>query len=173
MNRVILIGRIARDVDVRYGQSGTAVAKYTLAVDRKTKDDKSADFISCVVFGKGAEFAQKYLHKGIKIAVTGRLQTGSYDRQDGTKAYTTDVIVEEQEFCEKKQDVDPHQPVYEYQAEFNQTPQMPQNQPNRNGQASYQQMPQTAVNGQRGAFKSNNDGFMSIPDGYDDGVPFA
>lgn len=107
MNRVILMGRIVRDPDVRYsnGANGsTAVARYTLAVDRKFKQDgqPTADFINCIAFGKLGEFAEKYLHKGTKIAVVGRIQTGSYTNKDGQKVYTTDVVVEEQEFCESK-----------------------------------------------------------------------
>jgi single-strand DNA-binding protein len=106
MNKVILIGRLTRDADVRYsqGENASAVARYTLAVDRKFKRDgeQSADFISCVAFGKSAEFAEKYLKKGTKIAVVGRIQTGSYTNKDGQKVYTTDVIVEEQEFAESK-----------------------------------------------------------------------
>lgn len=107
MNRTILIGRLTRDVDIRYsqGQNQTAIARYTLAVDRKFKDSNgnyTADFINCVAFGKSAEFAEKYFHKGLKIAVVGRLQTGSYTDKDGRKVYTTDVVVEEQEFCESK-----------------------------------------------------------------------
>lgn len=106
MNKVIFIGRLTKEPEVRYstGSNPTAVAKYTLAVDRKFKRDgePSADFINCVVFGKGGEFAEKYLTKGTKVAVTGRIQTGSYTKQDGTKVYTTDVVVEEQEFAESK-----------------------------------------------------------------------
>ena len=107
MNRVILMGRIVRDPEVRYsnGANGsTAVARYTLAVDRKFKQEgqPNADFIGCIAFGKLGEFAEKYLHKGVKIAVTGRIQTGSYKNKDGNTVYTTDVVVEEQEFCESK-----------------------------------------------------------------------
>lgn len=105
MNKVILIGRLTRDPDIR--QSGeTEVARYTLAVDRRRRaneGDPSADFISCVAFGKSAEFAGQYLHKGMKIAVTGRIQTGSYTNKDGQKIYTTDVVVDSHEFCESKQ----------------------------------------------------------------------
>ena len=107
MNRVILIGRIVRDPDVRYSQGAnpTAVARYTLAVDRKYKKegDPTADFINCVAIGMSGEFAEKYLHKGTKIAVVGRIQTGSYTNKDGQKVYTTDVMVEEHEFCESKE----------------------------------------------------------------------
>ncbi len=103
MNKVILIGRLTRDVETRYSGE-TAIARYTLAVDRKYKKDgeQTADFINCVAFGKSGEFAEKYLHKGMKIAVTGRIQTGSYDDKDGKKVYTTDVVIEEHEFCESK-----------------------------------------------------------------------
>lgn len=105
MNQVILIGRLTRDVDTRTAGE-TKVARYTLAVDRRFKRDgeQTADFIPCVVFGKGAEFAEKYLKKGMKVAVTGRIQTGSYTNKDGNKVYTTEVIVESQEFVEKKSD---------------------------------------------------------------------
>lgn len=106
MNKVILIGRLTRDPEVRYsqGENSTAVARYTLAVDRKFKRDgeESADFISCVAFGRQGEFAEKYFHQGIKIVVTGRIQTGSYTNKDGIKVYTTDVVVEDQEFAESK-----------------------------------------------------------------------
>jgi single-strand DNA-binding protein len=105
MNKAIIIGRLTKDPEVRYGsQNNTTVARYTLAVDRKfkTEGQPTADFINCIAFGKLGEFAEKYLHKGIKIAVVGRIQTGSYTNKDGNKVYTTDVVVEEQEFCESK-----------------------------------------------------------------------
>lgn len=108
MNKVELIGRLTRDPDVKYanGANGQmAVARYTLAVDRRFKrdgDEAQADFIGCVAFGKSGEFAEKYLKKGTKIAVAGRIQTGSYTNKDGQTVYTTDVVVEEQEFCESK-----------------------------------------------------------------------
>ena len=103
MNKVVLMGRLTRDPDVRYTQVdfSPCVARYTLAVDRRTKE-KETDFISCVAFGKSGEFAEKYLHKGIKIAVEGRIQTGSYTNKDGKKIYTTDVVVESTEFAESK-----------------------------------------------------------------------
>ena len=136
MNKVILMGRLTRDPEINYSQNGnnTCIAKYTLAVDRRFKQDggQEADFISCAVFGKGAEFAEKYLHKGTKIAITGRLETGSYTNKDGVKVYTTTVIVEEQEFAESKRD----------------------------GNAP---VPQPADAG---------DGFMNIPDGIEDNIPF-
>ena len=100
------MGRLTRDPEIRHteGESGTTIARYTLAVDRRYKreGDQTADFPQCVVFGKGAEFAEKYLHKATKICVTGRIQTGSYTNREGQKVYTTDVIVEEQEFAESK-----------------------------------------------------------------------
>ena len=136
MNKVIEIGRLTKDPDIRYSQgaSSTCIARYTLAVDRKFKQEgqPNADFINCIAFGKLGEFAEKYLHKGTKIAVTGRIQTGSYKNKDGNTVYTTDVVVEEQEFCESK------------------------------SQSNSQ--PQPAP--------SNSDGFMNIPDGIDDGLPF-
>lgn len=106
MNKVILMGRLTRDPEVRYtqGDNTMAIARYSLAVDRRFKRDgePDADFINCVAFGKAGEFAEKYLKKGTKIAVVGRIQTGSYTNKDGQKVYTTDVVVEEQEFAENK-----------------------------------------------------------------------
>lgn len=106
MNKVILMGRLCADPEVRYSQNQnqTAVARYRLAVDRRFKreGEQTADFISCVAFGKAAEFAEKYLRQGTKIAITGRIQTGSYTNREGQKVYTTDVVVEEQEFAESK-----------------------------------------------------------------------
>ena len=112
MNKGILMGRLTRDPDVRYSQNSDgamAIARYTLAVDRRRArgnngagDEQSADFIGCVAFGRAAEFAEKYLHQGTKIAITGRIQTGSYTNKDGQRVYTTDVVVEEQEFAESK-----------------------------------------------------------------------
>lgn len=105
MNKVLLIGRLTRDPEVLYKQqNNTAVARYNLAVDRMVKRDseRSADFIRCVCFGKTAEFAEKYFYKGIKIAITGRIQTGSYTDREGQTVYTTDIVVENQEFCESR-----------------------------------------------------------------------
>ena len=104
MNQVVLVGRLTKDPDIRYSESGNGVARYTLAVDRRfhKEGDPSADFIPCIVFGKGVEFAEKYLHTGIKIGVVGRIQTGSYTNRDGNKVYSTDVIVDSQEFVESK-----------------------------------------------------------------------
>lgn len=103
MNKAILMGRLTRDPEVRYtgGQEPVCVARYTLAVDRRYKKDE-ADFISCVAFGKGGEFASSYLHKGTKVIVSGRIQAGNYTNKEGKKVYTTDVIVDEQEFAESK-----------------------------------------------------------------------
>ena len=110
MNKVILIGRLTKDPEVRYtqGDNASAVARYTLAIDRRFKRDgePTADFINCVAFAKNAEFAEKYLRQGTKIAIVGRIQTGSYTNRDGQKIYTTDIVVEEQEFAESKQTVE-------------------------------------------------------------------
>ena len=107
MNKVILVGRLVRDTETRVtqGDNPTYITRYTLAVDRKFKKDgePSADFINCVAFGKSAEFAEKYFFKGMKVGVSGRIQTGSYTNKEGQKVYTTDVVVEDQEFCEGKQ----------------------------------------------------------------------
>lgn len=146
MNKVILMGRLVRDPEVRYGTGDNtmAIARYTLAVDRRGRREdngQNADFISCIAFGKSGEFAEKYFRKGTKIAVTGRIQTDSYTNRDGQKVYTTDVVIEEQEFAESK------------------------NAAGNNGE--YQQR----GNGQRPA--ADTDGFMNIPDGIDDELPFS
>jgi single-strand DNA-binding protein len=110
MNKVILLGRLTKDPAVTYSQTGEkplAIARYSLAVDRRKKKregEQEADFINCVAFGSNGEFAEKYLHKGTKIAITGRIQTGSYTDKEGKKIYTTDVVVEEQEFAESKRE---------------------------------------------------------------------
>ena len=107
MNKVILVGRLTRDPDGRYsqGEQSMAIARFSLAVDRRFKrdgDNQSADFISCVAFGKTAEFIEKYVHKGTKLVLEGRIQTGSYTNKDGVKVYTTDVVAENVEFAESK-----------------------------------------------------------------------
>lgn len=106
MNKVVLVGRLVRDPEVRYTQGDipTAIARYALAVDRRFKRDgePTADFINCVVFGKAAEFAEKYFRKGLRIAISGRITTGSFTNKDGVKVYTTEVTVEDQEFAESK-----------------------------------------------------------------------
>lgn len=151
MNKVILMGRLTRDPDIRYsqGDNPTAVARYTLAVDRRfTKRDggdsqQTADFISCVAFGRSAEFAERYLRKGLKLVVTGRIQTGSYTNQEGQRVYTTDVVVEDQEFAESKAASDNYQGGSGF---------VPADRP----------APSTAA----------PDGFMNIPDGIDEELPF-
>ena len=143
MNKVILMGRLTRDPEIRYAQNenGTAVARYSLAVVRRFKrdGDQDADFIGCVVFGKGAEFAEKYLAKGTKIVITGRIQTGSYTNKEGQKVYTTDVVVEEQEFAESKAASQGNGAGYQNAGSNNST---------------------------------SGDGFMNIPDGVDEELPF-
>ena len=106
MNKVILMGRLTRDPEIRYsqGERSTAVARYSLAVNRtfKRDGDPDADFINCVAFGRQAEFAEKYFHKGIRIVITGRIQTGSYTNKEGQRVYTTDIIADDQEFADSK-----------------------------------------------------------------------
>ncbi len=154
MNKVILMGRLTRDPDVRYsaGENASAVARYTLAVDRRFRRDgeQTADFIGCVAFGRQAEFAEKYLHQGTKIAITGRIQTGSYTNREGQKVYTTDVVVEEQEFAESKS-------ASQDNAGFG-------------GGASYQQ--RQAAPAPAPSMGASPDGFMNIPDGIDEELPF-
>lgn len=138
MNKVILMGRLTKDPEVRYsqGENAMAIARYTLAVDRKFKRDgePNADFINCIAFGKNGEFAEKYLHKGIKILVEGRWRSGSYTNRDGQKVYTNDCVVESCEFAESKN-------------------------------ASQRERPQPAP-------LTDSDGFMNIPDGIDEELPF-
>lgn len=147
MNKVILMGRLTRDPEVRYsqGENSMAIARYSIAVDRRqtknNNDGQTADFINCVAFGRSGEFAEKYLHKGTKILVSGRIQTGSYTNKEGVKVYTTDIVVEEQEFAESK-----------------------------------------STSGDNGGYTGGNmsrpepagagDGFMNIPDGIDEELPF-
>lgn len=146
MNRVILMGRLTRDPEVRYskGERSMAIARYTLAVERRGRkkqegnSEQTADFINCVAFDRAGEFAEKYFRQGQRVLVAGRIQTGSYTNKDGQKVYTTDVVIEEQEFADSRNS--------------NNGNQQPQNQ----------------------GFSSagSGDGFMNIPDGVDDGVPF-
>lgn len=114
MNKVILMGRLVRDPDTRYGRGNdsTVISRYTLAVDRRYRkeDGQQADFIQCVAFGKAAEFADRYLCKGMRIAISGRLHTGSYTDREGRKVYTTDVIIEEQEFAQSKKEAGQQDP---------------------------------------------------------------
>ena len=160
MNKVILMGRLTRDPDVRYsaGENSQAFARYTLAVDRRmrrdaqTQDQQTADFISCVAFGKSAEFAERYLHQGMKIVVTGRIQTGSYTNRDGQKVYTTDVVVEDQEFAESKA-------VSERSSSSYSAP-------------SYSAPASVPTADPSSASAAPADGFMNIPTGIDEELPF-
>lgn len=148
MNKVILMGRLTRDPEVRYsqGENATAVARYTLAVDRRMSrsnqngDQQTADFIQCVAFGRSGEFAEKYFRKGLKVVVTGRIQTGSYTNKDGQRVYTTDVVVEDQEFAESK--------------------------------AASQQNGGGYAPADRPSPSDAGDGFMNIPEGIDEELPF-
>lgn len=101
MNSVQLVGRLVRDPEIRYTDQGSSIARFTVAVDRRFKQNE-ADFIPCVAFGKTAEFLEKYFSQGQRIGLTGRIQTGSYTNKDGQKVYTTDIIVESTEFVESK-----------------------------------------------------------------------
>ncbi len=151
MNKVILMGRLTKDPEVRYsqGENQTAIARYTLAVDRRfarrgnDQDAQTADFINCVAFGKSGEFAEKYLHKGTKIALEGRIQTGSYVNKDGVKVYTTEVVAENQEFAESK-----------------------------NGGGSYQGSGNDGSNRSGEVPTPPADGFMNIPAGIEEDLPF-
>ena len=163
MNKVVLMGRLTRNPNVSYsqGENATCVARYTLAVDRRFRREggQDADFISCVAFGRQGEFAEKYLKQGTKIAITGRIQTGSYVNREGVKVYTTDVVVEEQEFAESKA------------AAANNAGYQP------NYQApSYTEAPKTSqpAPAQPNPSKADGapDGFMTIPDGIDEELPF-
>ena len=148
MNKVILMGRLTRDPEVRYSQGETplAIARYTLAVDRRFSrnnggdNQQTADFISCVAFGRNGEFAERFLRKGMKIAVTGRIQTGSYTNRDGQTVYTTEVVVEDHEFAESKNS-------------------------NSGSEGGY-------TGNSRPAASGAGDGFMNIPDGIDEELPF-
>ena len=149
MNKVILMGRLTRDADVRVstGERSMSIARYTLAVDRRARrsdgGEQTADFISCVAFDRAAEFAEKYLHKGTKVALSGRIQTGSYTNRDGQKVYTTDIVAEDIEFAESK------------------------NASSGNGEyAGF------GGNSSRPEPVSAGDGFMNIPDGIDEELPF-
>ncbi len=145
MNKVILMGRLTRDPEVRYSQGANAmaIARFTLAVDRRFKRDgeATADFIPCVVFGKSAEFAERYFRQGMRVVISGRIQTGSYTNRDGVKVYTTEVVVEEQEFAESKAASEQH-----------------------TGFRSAAPAPSPSVDA--------GDGFMNIPDGIDEELPF-
>ena len=148
MNKVVLMGRLTRDPEVRYsaGENALAIARYTLAVDRrfnKRDGEATADFISCVAFGRSAEFAEKYFHQGMRVSISGRIQTGSYTNKDGVKVYTTEVIVEEQEFAESRAEAEANRASFQRQS-----------------------APSPAPSADAG------DGFMNIPDGIDEELPF-
>ena len=153
MNKVVLMGRLTRDPEVRYsqGEKATAIARYTLAVDRTFKRDgeQTADFINCVVFGRSAEFAERYFRQGTKIAISGRIQTGSYTNKDGVKVYTTEVVVDEQEFAESKA-ASANNSGFQPQGGYQQA-------------APVKPSPNAAI----------GDGFMNIPDGIDEELPFS
>jgi len=152
MNKVILMGRLTRDPEVRYssGETATAVARFTLAVDRRfarRDGEQTADFIGCVAFGRNAEFIEKYFRQGMRVTICGRIQTGSYTNRDGQKVYTTDVVVEEQEFAESKAASEANRSSMGMGGGFQNAPA-----PNPMGAAG--------------------DGFMNIPDGIDEELPF-
>ena len=149
MNKVILMGRLTRDPEVRYssGETATAVARFTLAVDRRfarRDSDQTADFIGCVAFGRNAEFIEKYFRQGMRVTICGRIQTGSYTNRDGQKVYTTDVVVEEQEFAESRAESEANRASY--------------------GRQQAAPAPSPSVDA--------GDGFMNIPDGIDEELPF-
>ena len=151
MNTVILMGRLTRDPEVRYSQGGEnplAIARFTLAVDRRFKRDgeATADFINCVAFGRQAEHAERFYRQGLKVVITGRIQTGSYTNKDGVKVYTTDIVVEEQEFAESKAVSDANA-------------------------GGYRSAPTPAP--APAPVSDAGDGFMNIPDGIDEELPFS
>ena len=151
MNKVILMGRLTRDPEVRYSQGDNplAIARYTLAVDRRFKRDgeATADFINCVAFGRQAEHVERYYRQGLKVVVSGRIQTGSYTNREGQKVYTTEVVVEEQEFAESKSASD-------------------------NYMASHPQQSAAPAPSMPAPGAASADGFMNIPDGIDEERPF-
>ena len=183
MNKVILMGRLTRDPEIRYtqGDNSMCIARYTLAVDRRFNrnagnDGNNADFIPCVAFGKSGEFAERYLKKGTKMAITGRIQTGSYTNKDGVKVYTTEVVIEDQEFAESKNASGGGNGNY---GENNYN----------GGSGSYGGNGGGSYGGNSGSYGGNSganrpsqqsadtsdslDGFMNIPDGIDEELPFA
>ena len=199
MNKVILMGRLTRDPDIRYsqGENSRPIARYTLAVDRRRTNadgQREADFIGCVAFDRAAEFAERYLHQGTKIAITGRIQTGSYTNRDGQKVYTTDVIVEEQEFAESKSASENRQGGSSYGGNngyrsnnsyggSNSGSYSSQNSGYQNSNAGSYQQSGSANAGIGGDNSQNNrsegfasevgEGFMNIPEGVEDeGLPF-
>ncbi len=177
MNKVVLVGRLTRNPETRYsqGDNPTAIARYTLAVDRRFRREgqPEADFIRCVAFGRSGEFADRYFTQGMRVAVSGRIQTGSYTNRDGVKVYTTEVVVEDQEFAQSKSENN-SAPVPQAPAEGGQS---------YGGQGGYQGSqnygaPQGGQNygapqgGQAPAAEDPGDGFMNIPEGIDEELPF-
>ena len=173
MNKVILMGRLTRDPDIRYsagsGDQQQAIARYTVAVDRRMRRDnndpnaQTADFIGCVAFGRSAQFAEQYLHKGTKVVVTGRIQTGKYTNREGQTVYTTDVVVEDQEFAESKASADRYN-AGQQGASYS------------DFQSSSYQAPASApVPAQAApapAAETGDGGFINIPEGIDQELPF-
>ena len=152
MNKVILMGRLTRDAEVRYsqGENSTAIARFSLAVDRRFRrdgDEQTADFINCVAFGRTAEFLERFGRKGTKFVLEGRIQTGSYTNREGQKVYTTEVVVEEQEFAESKASSDSYA-------------------------ASHPQQSAPSATSMPNPVSASADGFMNIPDGIDEELPF-
>ena len=158
MNKVILMGRLTRNPDVRYsqGDKATSVARYTLSVNRRflREGDQDADFINCVAFGRQGEFAEKYLKQGTKIVISGRIQTGSYTNREGVKVYTTDVVVEEQDFAESKAAASNYSGGYQA--------------------GNYQPAPepQPTMTSRPAPTEAVSDGFMTIPEGIEEELPF-
>lgn len=200
MNRVVLMGRLTRDPDIRYsqGENPMCIARYTLAVDRRfsrsagnNNDGNNADFISCVAFGRSGEFAEKYLRKGTKICLSGRIQTGSYTNRDGVKVYTTEVVAEDQEFAESRNAAAQNGGGYSDQRRGGYNNGGSGNYNNGGNSGNYNSGNSAGnYNGgsagnsgnyggnasqapQQGADEAAIDGFMNIPDGIDEELPFA
>ena len=176
MNVVVLMGRLTRDPEVRYsaGENPLAIARYTLAVDRRFRreGEQSADFISCVAFGRQAEFAEKYFHQGIRITVSGRIQTGSYTNRDGAKVYTTEVVVENQEFAESKAASDASRSAFAAGAQQYQAAPPQQQYQAQQYQAAPPQAAPAPYAAAPAAPAAPDDGFMNIPEGIDEELPF-
>ena len=177
MNKVILMGRLTRDPEIRYtqGDNSICIARYTLAVDRRFNrnagnDGNNADFIPCVAFGRSGEFAEKYLKKGTKMAITGRIQTGSYTNKDGVKVYTTEVVVEDQEFAESKNASSGGSGNY---GGNNYGGGNSGSYSGGNGGSSYNGGGANQAPRQSADTSDSLDGFMNIPDGIDEELPFA
>lgn len=166
MNKVILMGRLTRNPDIRYsqGERSTCVARYTLAVNRRFRreGDQDADFINCVAFGRQGEFAEKYLKQGTKIVISGRIQTGSYINRDGVKVYTTDVVVEEQDFAESKAASANYSGGYQQQSYQSSAPAPAQQDVQSAPAPTTRPAPSEAI----------SDGFMTIPEGIEEELPF-